>query len=64
MLAYCNIPLFGGIRDGFGGGRSSPAPHDIAATRLFSRRMVSQSLTRSSNKISLKKKNMPNFDEF
>lgn len=33
---------------------SSPAPHDIAATRLFSRRIVSQSLTRSSRRISLK----------
>lgn len=34
--------------------KSSPAPHDIAATRRFSRFIVSQSLTRSSNKISLK----------
>lgn len=43
-----------GTRAGFGGGISSPAPHDIAATRRFSRLIVSQSLTRSSSRISLR----------
>lgn len=44
-----------GPRAGLGGATSSPAPQDMAATRRFSRRIVSQSLCRSSMSISLLK---------